>query len=157
MDPYFIAKWMHIISATVLFGTGIGTAFQMVLAMRTRRTETVADVATAVVLADWFFTIPAGVMQLATGLWLVHLQGHSLSQPWLQLAIVLYILAFSCWLPVAILQIRIRNMAAHAVREGTALPARVWRAYRIWFCLGWPAFGALLVVFWLMVSKPHLW
>ncbi|WP_272006835.1 DUF2269 family protein [Roseovarius sp. ZX-A-9] len=157
MDPYFIAKWMHILSATLLFGTGIGTAFQMVWAMRTRQAQTVATVAGGVVLADWLFTVPAGLIQPLTGIWLAHLQGHPLSAPWLLLSLALYVLAFACWAPVAMLQIRIRDLAARAARDGASLPEGAIRAYRIWFILGWPAFAALVVVFWLMVAKPTLW
>lgn len=32
LDLYLLTKWLHILSSTVLFGTGIGTAFQMVWA-----------------------------------------------------------------------------------------------------------------------------
>ena len=156
MDPYLFAKWLHILSSTVLFGTGIGTAFQMVWAMRTRRVETIHSVASGVVVADWVFTTPAGIIQPATGLWLIWLQGHALTEPWLLVTYVLYLLAFLCWLPVVHLQIRIRDMAALAVAEGTALPSEAWRSFRLWFLLGWPAFIGLVGVFWLMVSKPEL-
>ena len=151
-----IVKWLHILSSTVLFGTGIGTAFQMVMAMRTGRTETVASVAGAVVLADWIFTTPAGLIQPATGVWLIWSEGWSPTAPWLIAAYALYALAFACWAPVVLLQLRIRRLAEAALAEGRPLPAEVFRAYRIWFALGWPAFAALVAVFWLMVSKPGL-
>lgn len=157
MDPYFTARWLHILSSTVLFGTGIGTAFQMVWAMRTGRVETVHSVASGVVMADWLFTTPAGILQPVTGLWLIHLAGHPWNAPWLLVAYGLYILAFLCWAPVAYLQIRIRDLAAKALAEHQPLPQKARQLYRIWFALGWPAFSALVVVFWLMVSKPQLW
>ncbi len=157
MDPYLIAKWIHILSSTVLFGTGIGTAFQMVWAMWRADPAQVHGVASGVVIADWIFTTPAGIVQPATGLWLIWLAGWSLTEPWLLLTYGLYILAFLCWAPVVHLQIRIRDLAAVAVANGTALPPEVHRAYRIWFALGWPAFAALTLVFWLMVTKPLLW
>lgn len=153
-DPYLLAKWLHILSSTLLFGTGIGTAFQMVRAMRTGRTETIHSVASGVVLADWLFTTPAGLIQPLTGLWLVHLQGWSLMEPWLLAAYALYLLAFLCWVPVVHLQIRIRDLAGAALADGLPLPAEVRRLYRIWFTLGWPAFLALILVFWLMIAKP---
>src|SRR6056297_686240 len=156
-DPYLIAKWLHILSATVLFGTGIGTAFQMVWAMRDARTETVRSVASGVVVADWLFTTPAGIMQPLTGVWLVHLAGYSLTEPWLLASYALYALAFACWVPVVHLQMRIRDLAGAASAANAPLPDAAHRAYRIWFALGWPAFAALLVVFWLMVTKPALW
>lgn len=156
MDPYLTARWLHILSSTVLFGTGIGTAFQMVWAMRTGRVETVHSVASGVVMADWMFTTPAGVVQPLTGLWLIHLAGHPWNAPWLLAAYALYGLAFACWALVVHLQIRIRDLAGAALAAGQPLPAEAKRLYRIWFALGWPAFAALLAVFWLMVAKPDL-
>ncbi|GHC44569.1 membrane protein [Gemmobacter tilapiae] len=154
MDPYLTAKWLHILSSTVLFGTGMGTAFQMVWAMRTGRVETIHSVASGVVVADWIFTAPAGLIQPLTGLWLAHLAGWPLTAPWLLLTYALYLLALACWLPVVHLQIRIRNLAGEALTKGQPLPDQARRLYRIWFALGWPAFAALVGVFWLMVSKP---
>jgi uncharacterized membrane protein len=154
MDPYLALKWLHILSSTVLFGTGIGTAFQMVWAMRTGRVETIHSVASGVVMADWLFTTPAGVIQPATGIALALMAGWSLAEPWLLATYAAYVLAFLCWAPVVHLQIRIRDLAGRALAEGAPLPAEAWRLYRIWFALGWPAFAALVAVFWLMVSKP---
>jgi uncharacterized membrane protein len=154
MDPYLTAKWLHILSSTVLFGTGMGTAFQMVWAMRTGRVETIHSVASGVVVADWIFTTPAGLIQPLTGLWLAHLAGWPLTAPWLLLTYALYLLALVCWLPVVHLQIRIRDLAGDALAKGQPLPDQARRLYRVWFALGWPAFAALVGVFWLMVSKP---
>ena len=155
MDPYFTAKWLHILSSTVLFGTGIGTAFQMVWAMHIGKVETVHSVASGVVIADWIFTTPAGLVQPATGLWLIWLQGYDLTEPWLLATYALYALAFCCWVPVVKLQITIRDLAALALATDTPLPAAAKRAYRLWFALGWPAFIALVAVFWLMITKPQ--
>ena len=154
MDPYLIAKWLHILSSTVLFGTGIGTAFQMVWAWRTRNPQTIADVSAGVVWADWLFTTPAGIVQPLTGFWLLSLQGWSLTEPWLLASYVLYAVAFTCWATVVHLQIRIRNAARTAANDKTPLPAETSRLFRIWFTLGWPAFAALVAVFWLMITKP---
>lgn len=157
MDWYLVLKWLHVLSSTVLFGTGIGTAFQMVWAMHTDRVETIHSVASGVVLADWLFTVPAGIVQPATGLMLVHLAGWGWWEPWLVLTYAAYLLAFACWAPVAALQIRIRDMAGAALAAGAPLPRAARRAYAMWFALGWPAFVALTGVFWLMVAKPALW
>ena len=151
-DPYLIAKWLHILSSTVLFGTGIGTAFQMVRAMATEDVRLIHATARNVVLADWLFTTPAGIVQPLTGLWLIHLQGWSLAELWLLAAYGLYALAFLCWAPVVHLQLRIRDLT----RDTDTLPAAARRAYRIWFTLGWPAFLALIGIFWLMIAKPGL-
>lgn len=157
MDPYLILKWLHVLSSTVLFGTGIGTAFQMVWVMRDGDPHRIAGVAAGVVRADWLFTTPAGVIQPVTGIALAHVAGYSLAAPWLLATYALYVLAFFCWLPVVHLQIRIRDMAAAAAADAAPLPDHARRLYRRWFALGWPAFGALVVVFWLMVARPPLW
>jgi uncharacterized membrane protein len=156
LDLYFLAKWVHILSSTVLFGTGIGTAFQMVWAWRTQNPQTIAHVSSGVVIADWLFTTPAGIVQPLSGLALIYLQGWSLTEPWLVLTYVLYVLAFICWAPVVHLQIRIRDLAKIAAQTNTDIPAEATRAFRIWFLLGWPAFAALVAVFWLMITKPDL-
>ncbi len=155
MDPYLTAKWLHILSSTVLFGTGIGTAFQMVWAMQGGTAGQVARTAAGVVMADWIFTTPAGVIQPLTGLWLVHLAGYDLTEDWLLATYALYLLAFLCWAPVVHLQRRIRDLCRPAP-QGGPVPATARRLYRLWFALGWPAFTALVAVFWLMVSKPDL-
>ncbi len=152
MDAYLLAKWLHILSATVLFGTGIGTAFQMVWAMRGNRAEVVAGVGAGVVMADRLFTLPAGLVQPATGLWLAHLAGWSLTEPWLLLTYALYGIAFAAWVPVVRLQYRIRDLC-RAAGVGP-VPREARQLYRLWFLLGWPGFGALVAVLWLMVSKP---
>ena len=154
MDPYLVAKWLHILSSTVLFGTGIGTAFAMVWAMRSARAEVVAHTAGGVVVADWIFTTPAGIVQPLSGLWLIHETGFSLWEGWLVLTYAAYVLAFLAWVPVVWLQYRIRDLAREAAPG--PLPAAAQRLFRLWFALGWPAFGALVGVFWLMVSKPDL-
>lgn len=154
LDPYLVAKWLHILSATVLFGTGIGTAFQMVWAMRSGQAAQVAGVASGVVAADWLFTLPAGVIQPVTGVWLAHLAGHDLAEGWLVATYVLYAVAFAAWAPVVLLQYRIRDLARAAGTGPVPLAAR--RLYRFWFALGWPGFGALVGVFWLMVAKPDI-
>ena len=151
---FLILKWVHILSATVLFGTGIGTAFFMFMANRSRDVAGIAFTTRQVVLADWLFTAPAGVVQLLTGLWLVRAAGHEFSDFWVVLALILFAFAGLCWLPVVALQIRLRDMAADAVANGQPLPARYWRLERWWVILGSLAFPALVVVFYLMVFRP---
>jgi len=156
MDSYSLVKWLHVLSSTVLFGTGIGTAFQMVWAMRTGRVETIHSVASGVVVADWLFTLPAGIAQPVTGVWLAGLAGFALTEPWLVLTYAGYALAFAAWVPVVGLQIRIRDMAGVALARNEPLPPEAGRLFLIWFALGWPAFAALVGVFWLMIAKPDL-
>lgn len=151
---YLVVKWLHVLSSTILFGTGIGSAFYMLATVLRRDVTAISQVVSLVVLADWIFTTPAIIVQPLTGLYLMHLAGHAFSQAWIWLSIVLFFAAGACWLPVVWLQIRMQKMAIHAQQSGGALPVRFWRYFRYWVLLGIPAFLALVVVFYLMVAKP---
>jgi uncharacterized membrane protein len=151
---YLIVKWLHILSSTFLFGTGIGSAFYMLFTSLSRDVRAIAVVSRYVVLADWIFTSTTVVLQPLTGFYLVHLAGYPLGSAWIAWSIALYLLAGACWLPVVWIQLRMRNMAQAAAREATELPEQYWRYLRIWFLLGIPAFLALVLVFYLMVAKP---
>jgi uncharacterized membrane protein len=151
---YVVVKWLHILSSTILFGTGIGSAFYMLLTSLTRDVRATAVVVRHVVLADWLFTTPTIIIQPLTGFYLIHLAGYPLTSRWIMWTIVLYLLAGACWLPVVWLQIRMRGFAQDAAKAGTELPPIYWRYLRYWVLLGIPAFLALVVVFYLMVAKP---
>ena len=151
---YLVVKWVHIVSSTLLFGTGLGSAFYMFFTSRTRDVRAIAVVVKYVVLADWLFTTPTIIIQPATGLYMVHLAGFPLSSAWLLWSIVLYFVAGAAWLPVVWMQVQMRNMARTAAASGAALPARYWMFLRWWVVLGCVAFVALVVVFYLMVIKP---
>jgi uncharacterized membrane protein len=151
---YLIVKWIHVLSSTVLFGTGLGSAYYMFRASRTRDARTAAVVAHHVVQADWMFTATTIVVQPATGLYLMHLAGLPWTAGWILGSIVLYLVAGACWLPVVFIQLRMRDLARSAAASGGELPAEYWRHLRRWVALGIPAFTALVIVFWLMVAKP---
>ncbi|MEO7493320.1 MAG: DUF2269 domain-containing protein [Massilia sp.] len=151
---YIIVKWLHILSSTFLFGTGIGSAFYMLFANISRDVRAIAVVARYVVIADWLFTATTAVIQPVTGFYLIHLAGFPLHSRWIMWSLALYVLAGACWLPVVWIQIRLRDMAQAAVRDGTELSAAYWRLMRIWVALGIPAFLAFVVIFYLMVAKP---
>jgi uncharacterized membrane protein len=154
MTAYLIVKWLHVLSSVVLVGTGFGSAYFMFFANRSRDVRAQAVVSRLVVRADWWFTTPAVVLQPATGVILVHFAGWPWSTPWLATALALFVLAGACWLPVVWLQIQMAGMASESVRTDGALPARYAKYARWWEFLGYPAFAAMLVVFWLMVAKP---
>jgi len=154
MDPYFALKLAHIVSSTLLFGTGLGTAFFMWTAHRSGDVAAIAVTARHVVIADFLFTAPAALVQPVTGFLLQQRVGYPLGLPWLAAALALYALAGACWLPVVWIQLRVRDLAQAARASGAALPPRSYTLMRWWFALGWPAFFAVLAVFFLMVVKP---
>jgi uncharacterized membrane protein len=151
---YLVAKWLHILSSTLLFGTGLGSAYYMFFASRTRDPKVVAAVVRYVVLADWLFTTTTIVFQPLSGWYMAHLANIPLTTRWILWSFVLYLVAGACWLPVVWLQLRMRDMAQAAVHSDEPLPERYWHYLRIWVALGIPAFISLVVVFYLMVAKP---
>ena len=151
---YFIVKWLHILSSTLLFGTGLGSAYYMFFASLTRDPRIVLSVVKYVVIADWLFTSTTVIFQPLSGFYLVHLMGIPLTSRWIVWTIVLFVVAGAAWLPVVWMQLQMRDMARAAVAANTELPARYWRFLRGWVALGIIAFVALIIVFYLMVAKP---
>ena len=156
MTTYLLIKWLHILSGTVLFGTGIGIAFSKWITDRSNNVKAIRIVAEHTVLADWIFTTPAVIAQPLTGFLLIYLSGYSLYSGWIIYTLALYLLAGCCWLPVVWLQLQMRAMAKQADANNLSLPERYWKFTRIWFWLGVPAFSALIVIYGLMVFKPDI-
>jgi uncharacterized membrane protein len=151
---YLAVKWLHIVSSTLLFGTGIGSAFYLLFTSLNGDLQATAVVTRLVVWADWLFTTPTVLIQPASGFYLLHLVGIPVSSRWVFWSIILYGIAIGCWIPVVWLQIRLRDSARDAVNTGYALPAIYWRYLRLWIMLGIPALVAFILVFYLMVFKP---
>lgn len=154
MTLYLLVKLLHIIGATVLFGTGAGIAFFMLMAHRTADPRLIAHTAGVVVTADTIFTATAVLLQPLTGAWLAHLAGYSLTDGWIVASLGLYVVTGVFWLPVVWIQLRLRNLARVAVATDQPLPAAYHRWWRIWFACGFPAFAAVLGILWLMAAKP---
>lgn len=153
---YLVLKYLHVIGASVLLGTGAGIAFFMLLGHFTNRPVIVAAIARIVVIADFLFTATAVVIQPITGVALAWHMGWSLWEGWLLLSILLYLLTGAFWLPVVWMQMRMRDLAKAAAETDCALPPEYHRLFWWWFAFGFPAFGAVLGIFWLMIAKPSL-
>lgn len=151
---YLIVKWLHIGFSTILFGAGIGSAYQFLAASRQRDPAIAAFVTGRVVMADWLFTTPMVVLQPLSGFWLMHLAGWPPGTPWLFHSMLLYGLAIACWLPVVVIQLRMSALARAAARDGVALPPSWSRLLAWWVALGVVAFFAFVAIFYLMVVKP---
>lgn len=151
---YHLLLYLHIIGACVLLGTGAGIAFFMLMAHRTGNVALIAGVARIVVIADFLFTATAVVLQPLTGLGLVHVVGYPLIQTWIVASLFLYAITGAFWLPVVRIQMDMRKLAETALAEGTALPERYYRLFRTWFIFGFPAFAAVAVIVWLMITRP---
>lgn len=154
MDLYFVIKTIHILSSTVLFGTGLGTAFFMLMSKFSGDIQAKLFAAKTTVIADYIFTTPAIIIQPLTGFWLIYQSGVAMDELWLLWTYALYVLAGACWIPVVFIQIRLKKMIQASVDTGSELPPSYHRLFKIWFLLGWPAFMALVAIFYLMVTKP---
>lgn len=153
---YFILKYLHVIGAAVLLGTGAGIAFFMLLAHRTGNAATIAATARVVVIADFLFTASAVVIQPITGWLLAREVGYPLTEGWILLSLVLYVVTGLFWLPVVWIQMQLRDLAAAAAASGQPLPTRYHHLFWTWFAFGFPAFAAVLAIFWLMIARPAI-
>lgn len=153
MHLYFILKIIHVVSACVLFGTGMGTACYMLLANKTKNLKIITIASGHVVKADWLFTTTSGIIQALTGIAMAYLHGFSLLTPWLLAAIIGYIIAGVCWLPVVYFQIQMHKISSACLASSSSLPKKYYSYYRCWFILGWPAFISLIFVYYFMVAK----
>jgi uncharacterized membrane protein len=156
MTAYFVLKYLHLIGASVLLGTGAGIAFFMLLTHLRGEPTLVAGTARIVVIADFIFTATAVVAQPITGVLLARTVGYSLWEGWIVWSIALYILTGAFWLPVVWMQMRMRDLAAEAARRNQPLPYRYHQIFRLWFAFGFPAFGAVVAIFWLMIARPTI-
>jgi len=154
VDAYLLLKTVHILSATILFGTGLGIAFFFLMGLRGGDPAGAYFAARTTAVADMLFTLTAGIVQPLTGFGLIRMSGIDPSSRWLTWTYAIYLLALACWMPVVWLQLRMRDMLGAKVRGDIVNESRLRRYFRVWFVLGWPAFGGLVAVFWLMVAKP---
>jgi uncharacterized membrane protein len=153
---YFGLKFLHIIGAAVLLGTGAGIAFFMLMAHLGKSPAVIAGVSGIVGIADFIFTATAVVAQPVTGVLLARTVGYSLSEGWIVWSIILYLITGGFWLPVVWMQMRMRDLAAQAVKDESPLPRAYHGLFWLWFAFGFPAFAAVIAIFWLMIVRPPL-
>jgi uncharacterized membrane protein len=151
---YLLLKFLHIIGAAVLLGTGAGIAFFMLMAHRTGNAAVIAATARIVVTADFVFTASAVVLQPITGVLLAREASYPLWEGWIFWSLLLYLVTGGFWLPVVWMQIRMRDLAMAAASAQAPLPPEYHTLFRQWFLFGFPAFGAVLAIIWLMIVKP---
>lgn len=154
MTFYFLVKYLHVVGAIVILGTGTGIAFFMLMAHRSRDADFVARTASVVVLADMLFTLSAVIAQPVTGGLLMMLSNTGLGERWLIASLGLYAVAGLFWVPVIFMQIEMRDLARLAAEKQHGLPPRYFALFRRWFAFGIPGFGSVMIILWLMIAKP---
>ena len=154
MTLYFIVKYLHVLGAIVILGTGSGIAFFMLMAHRSRDASFIARTASVVVLADMLFTLSAVIAQPITGGALMEMSATSIGERWLATSLALYAIAGAFWVPVIFMQIEMRNLARVAAEKASPLPPRYFALHRRWFWFGIPGFGSVMIILYLMIAKP---
>lgn len=157
MELADILRFLHVLGAMTLMGTGAGIAFFMVMANRTGQAALIAHTASIVVIADTIFTATAAILQPITGIWLAYEIGWPLSEGWIVASIALYVFVGAFWLPVVWIQIKLRNLARISTERGEPLCQRYHKLFKVWFAFGFPAFTAMLAIIWLMLMRPDLY
>jgi uncharacterized membrane protein len=153
---YLVLKFLHVVGATIILGTGSGIAFFMLAAHRTGDATFIARTASTVVVADFLFTATAVILQPVTGYALMRQAGFDFSDHWIALSLLLYIVAGVFWLPVVWIQARMRDLAREAAANGRPLSSEYHWLFRVWFLFGFPGFGSVAAIIWLMIAKPAL-
>jgi uncharacterized membrane protein len=153
MDNYLALKMIHILSAVVVTGTGAGIAFFMFMASRSNNINAIAVTARHVVLADWWFTAPAVIVQFVSGVLLMDVLGYSYTSKWFFTVMTLFLFIGTCWIPVVFMQYKLKGLADLSMISGVLDP-KFRMMMRYWTALGVPAFISVLIIFWLMVFKP---
>ena len=156
MTLYFLVKFLHVLGAIVILGTGIGIAFFMLMAHRSGEAAFIARTAATVVVADMLFTATAVILQPVTGYMLMTLSSTNFAERWLATSLMLYVVAGLFWVPVILMQIEMRDLARLAIAQQQQLPPRYFALFRRWFCFGIPGFGSVMIILWLMIAKPQL-
>lgn len=152
---YLLLKTLHIVSSTFLWGTGVGTAFFMLVAHLNGDASAIRVTTRTVVYADWLFTTPTIIIQPVTGILLMNQMQFPMTSTWFYVVVGLYALMTICWLPVVYLQYRMK-LATEGLVTGDLLPPVYYRCMRWWVTLGVPAAVAMVSLFFLMVYKPWI-
>jgi uncharacterized membrane protein len=154
MTLYFLVKYLHVLGAIVILGTGSGIAFFMLMAHRSGDAAFIARTAATAVIADMLFTLTAVLLQPVSGGVLMMLSSTALTERWLMSSLGLYAVAGLFWVPVIFMQREMRDLARNAAQQGQPLPPRYFALYRRWFLFGIPGFGSVMAILWLMIAKP---
>src|SRR5256885_4567376 len=152
MTLYFLVKYLHVLGAIVILGTGSGIAFFMLMAHRSGDAAFIARTASVVVFADMMFTLSAVIAQPVTGGILMEMSQTSPTEGWLVIALVLYAVAGIFWVPVIFMQREMRDLARMADEKGAPLPPRYFVLFRRWCWFGIPGFGSVMAIVYLMIA-----
>lgn len=148
---YQLLKMIHILSATIMIGTGLGSAFYLFMTYKRGSVQAIKEVVKLVVLADTNFTFPSVVIQIITGIGLAERMNLTYSK-WFWVVIGVSVLVFGTWLKAVFIQFRLRKI----IEEREELTPEYHRLMSHWLYLGVPSFLASIYIYYLMIYKPFL-
>ena len=148
---YQIVKMIHILSATIMIGTGLGSAFYLFITYKTTNTATVRDVLKNVIFADIIFTTPSVITQLITGLILTE-QLNLYDTQWFYLVIIISFFVLILWLGAVVIQYKLERI----IKNSTNFTTQFNKLMMIWVILGVPSFLLAIYLYYLMIFKPYI-
>ncbi|CAI2718762.1 DUF2269 family protein [Nitrospina watsonii] len=147
-------KFLHVMSAVVLLGTGLGLAFMLFRAQQSRDSRTLLFALNNILIGDIVFIGPALFVLFGSGHWMLRNGGHSVREPWMIASLALIMLVGLCWFVAVFLEWRMRNNLRQVVADGIELPPRHKLFHRLWMSMGAVAFLSALAILVMMVIKP---
>lgn len=148
---YQLLKLIHILSATLMIGTGLGSAFYLYLTYKKAQLSTVRDVLNLVIFADLIFTTPSVFIQIITGVMLSNVIGLTFTN-WFWVVISVSFIVFVLWVRAAFIQVKLKKLIANE----TEIPEKFHQLMKVWFYLGIPSFLGSIFIYYLMVYKTFM-
>lgn len=157
MDGLLLLRAAHVLSAAIIFGTGLGivffTWFGYRAAVREGAIGALRQTLRLTLIADVGLIAPAAAFQAASGFALMEARSWSLASAWSVAVWDIFAFAGVCWLLALFILVRLARGSREAPSVA-ALPARFHRRFRLWLALGALVYAAVIVIYWLMVAKP---
>lgn len=157
IDVILIVKFVHVLAAAAMYGTWLGAACFMAMALRSANPSVAALVAQFSVRIELFVVAPALALQPIAGFPLAWAIGLSpLNEFWIVVSLVLYVAVVVLWIVALRIEIRVRDIAREAALERKPLSAAYPRLVRIWLALAGIIFVSFTALMLLMVWQPRL-
>lgn len=156
MEPYLIAKWLHVLAACLYVGASFANGLLKTLADRAPNAEASAALLSGVVWNNRLLLVAPSVVLPVTGIWMARLGGLPLTSGWLVHGIALFALLSLLLAWGMRLEHRLAKLASTAAARHEPLPAAYHRLSPLYAALGLSATVALLAALFTMVTKLPL-
>ncbi len=148
---YQFLKLIHILSATLMIGTGLGSAFYLFFSYKNAKASTIKDVLKLVVVADSIFTLPSVIIQLITGILLSNLMSLLFTK-WFWIVSGVSVIVLVLWIIAVFIQYKLKRL----LEEKEEITPVFHALMKQWYYLGVFSFLGSVFLYYLMVYKPFL-